>query len=246
VPGRGLGSPGVSGIGVMREGPLHAALKQRLAGPGDRLEVPVEGFVIDLVRADGELLEIQTGGFGGLTRKLDRLLDSHRVRIVVPVAARRRIVRVGEAGEVLSTRSSPRHGGAIEVFHRLVSFPSLLEHPHLVLEVLLLAEDHLRRPEPVRVRRRTRDPGQRRLVDVLGRVELRDPEDLLALLPPLPAEPFTTRELAEACRCPKLLAGRIVYCLRALAVLEPAGRRGPAPLHRVSARFAPRSRNGSG
>jgi hypothetical protein len=42
----------VSGIGVLREGPLHAAIKAMLAAPGDRLEVPVGRFVIDLVRAD--------------------------------------------------------------------------------------------------------------------------------------------------------------------------------------------------
>jgi hypothetical protein len=50
----------VPDIGVMREGPLHAAVKELLAEPGDRLEVPVGRFVIDLVRADGELVEVQT------------------------------------------------------------------------------------------------------------------------------------------------------------------------------------------
>jgi hypothetical protein len=57
---------GVSSIGVLREGPLHAAVKAMLAAPGDRLEVPVDRFVIDLIRADGELVEVQTGGFGPL------------------------------------------------------------------------------------------------------------------------------------------------------------------------------------
>lgn len=61
----------VSSIGVMREGPLHAAVKAVLAQAGDRLEVPVDGFVIDLVRADGELVEVQTGGFGALGTELD-------------------------------------------------------------------------------------------------------------------------------------------------------------------------------
>jgi hypothetical protein len=67
----------VSTIGVLREGPLHAAVKAMLAGPGDRLEVPVGRFVIDMVRADGELVEVQTGGFGPLGAKLDALLDRH-------------------------------------------------------------------------------------------------------------------------------------------------------------------------
>lgn len=224
------------GIGVLREGPLHAALKQALARPGDRLEVPVGRFVIDLVRADGELVEVQTGGFTALGAKLDALLDEHRFRIVYPVAARRRIVRVDADGQVLSTRASPRRGHALELFDRLVSFPSLLSHPHLTLEVALVAEDHVRAPEPVRTRRRTRDPGERRLVDVLERIEVTDPAGLLALLPALPDDPFTTRELALALGCRTLLAQRVGYCLRALGLVEAAGNRGRAPLYRRSTR----------
>src|SRR4051794_6973978 len=88
----------MTGIGVMREGPLHAALKAWLARPGDRLEVPVDGFVIDLVRADGELVEIQTGSFSPLRSKMDALLDAYRVRIVHPIPSLRRIVRVDADG----------------------------------------------------------------------------------------------------------------------------------------------------
>ena len=85
---------------MLREGPLHAAVKAMLAAPGDRFEVPVGRFVIDLVRVDGELVEVQTGGFGPLGAKLDALLDQHRFRVVHPVALERRIVRVDEHGEV--------------------------------------------------------------------------------------------------------------------------------------------------
>lgn len=220
------------GIGVLREGPLHAALKHALAGPGDRLEVVVGRFHIDIVRADGELVEIQTGGFGPLGPKLDALLDDHRFRIVHPVAARRRIVRVDGDGQVVSARPSPRKATALEIFDKLVAFPSLLSHPYLTVEVLLLSEDHIRAPTPVRVRRRTRDPGERRLVEILERVELQRPQDLLALLGPLPEEPFTTRELASAVGCGTVLAQRTAYCLHALGLFEPAGKRARAPLHR--------------
>ena len=95
----------MSGIGELREGPLHAELKRRMAVPGDRFEVRVDGYVIDLVRSDGELVEIQTGGFSPLRGKLDALLDRHVIRIVHPVPARRRIVRVNDEGEILSTRT---------------------------------------------------------------------------------------------------------------------------------------------
>jgi hypothetical protein len=226
----------VSGIGVLREGPLHAAVKDLYAQPGDRAEVPVGGYVIDLVRADGELVEIQTGGFSPLGPKLDALLDAHRMRIVCPVAARRRIVRVDEHGQVLSARRSPLRAGVLDVFDRLVSFPSLLAHPNLVVDVLLCEEDHIRGPEALRSRsgRRRHDPGQRRLVAVVERVELSGPGDAAALLPGrLCAAPFTTRELAIALGCRLVLAQRVAYCLRALEVLADAGKRGRAPLHRV-------------
>jgi hypothetical protein len=233
----GAAGPAGPAIGMLREGPLHAAVKALLAQPGDRLEVPVGRFVIDLVRADGELVEVQTGGFAALGPKFDALLDEHRMRLVHPVAAERRIVRVDAHGEVLSARRSPKRGVALDIFDRLVSFPALLTHPHLTLEVLLLSEDHIRAPAPVRVprRRRTSDPGERRLVDVLGRIELTGPEDLVGLLPALPSEPFTTRELAGSVGCRLLLAQRIVYCLRAIGVLEAAGKRGRAPLYRQTA-----------
>ena len=222
----------MSSIGVLREGPLHAAVKALLAAPGDRLEVPVGRFVIDLVRADGELVEVQTGGFGPLGAKLDALLDRHRFRIVHPVAAKRRIVRVDEHGEVISVRRSPKHGTVVEVFDKLTAFPSLLTHPNLTVEVLLLGEDHIRAARPVIVRRRTRDPGARHVREVLARIELNSAEDVVRALPSLPAQTFSTRELASALGCSTQLAQRTAYCLRAMNIIEAAGQRGRTPLHR--------------
>jgi hypothetical protein len=221
----------VPGIGVMREGPLHAAVKALLAEPGDRLEVPVGRFVIDLVRADGELVEVQTGGFGALGAKLDALLDEHRMRIVHPVAAERRIIRADEHGQLVGTRRSPRRATAVAVFDKLVAFPSLLTHPNLTIEVLLLREDHVRRARPAIARGRTRDPGERRLVEVLDRIALRTPQDVRAALPALPLEPFSTREFAACLGCSLVLAQRTLYCLRSIGIVERAGKRGHAPLH---------------
>jgi len=217
-------------IGELREGPLHRELKVMLAGPGDEFEVRVDGYVIDLVRADGELVEVQTGGFSPLRGKLDALLDRHRIRIVHPVPSRRRIVRVDEDGEILSERPSPKKPGAATIFEGLVSFPTLLSHPNLVIEILLCREDHIRKPAPVRGRRYLRDPGERRLTEVLERIELKGPADAAALIPAF-EEPFTTKELAKAMRVPLPLAQKTAACLRALEVFEPAGMRGRAPLY---------------
>lgn len=61
-------------VGTLGEKPLHAALKRWYSEADDRVEEPVDGFVIDLVR-DGLLIEIQTGGFSSMKRKLASLLE---------------------------------------------------------------------------------------------------------------------------------------------------------------------------
>ena len=52
----------MSGIGLLNEKPLHASLKQWYARPGDRFEVPVDGYVIDLSRAAASALRFVKQG----------------------------------------------------------------------------------------------------------------------------------------------------------------------------------------
>ena len=88
--------------------------------------------------------------------------------------------------------------------------------------------------QPVIARGRIRDPGERRLVEMLDRISLRTPEDVLAALPELPLEPFSTRELAACLDCSRVLAQRTLYCLRSIGIVEHAGKRGHAPLHALT------------
>lgn len=44
-----------------------------------------------------------------------------------------------EDGEITSVRRSPKRAGVVEVFDKLVAFPSLFMHPHLTIDALLVA-----------------------------------------------------------------------------------------------------------
>ncbi|MGI9648962.1 MAG: hypothetical protein ACR2OI_10620 [Acidimicrobiia bacterium] len=210
-------------IGVLREQHLHAAIKEWYRADGDLLEVGVDGFVIDLVR-DDVLIEIQTRGFSSMRRKLDRLLDSHPVRLVHPVAAEKWIRKIDDAGVEVSRRKSPKRGVVADVCAELVSFPSLLSHPHLTLEVLLVQEEEVRRPDPGAWRRNGWRIAERRLVGILEREEFNSPVDLLRLLPPGLPDPFTTADLATGLGRTRHLAQEVAYCLRESGVLQVAGR----------------------
>jgi hypothetical protein len=219
-------------IGLLNEGALHAQLKQWYARPGDLVEQTVGRHVVDVVRGD-LLIEIQTGGFAPLRGKLDTLTSSHRVRLVAPVPVSRRIVRLSPEGEILSARRSPRRGRLEDIFERLVSIPALLARPEFEVEVLLTHEDELRMRGTARAWRRGGwSVHGRKLVSVESSHALAGAGDAARLLPAGLPEVFDTAELAHAGGFDRRLAQQMAYCLRALGVLEPVGKRGCAVLHR--------------
>ena len=156
-------------IGTLNEKPLHAALKELYARPGDRTEVPVDGFVVDVVR-DDVLFEIQTRTLSAIKGKLSALVRRHPVRLVYPIAQEKWIVRLAHDGEsVLGRRKSPRRGSIELVFEELVSMPRLLLHPNFSLEVVLIQEEEVRYPdETLNWRRRGWAVHERRLLGVVA------------------------------------------------------------------------------
>src|SRR5215813_1057837 len=142
----------MSGIGLLNEKPLHASLKQWYARPGDRFEVPVGGFVIDIVR-DDLLIEIQTRNFASISSKLSKLTRSYEVRLVYPVVQEKWIVRMGTDGAgSFVRRKSPKRGRLEDLFWELVSIPQLLANPNFSLEVLMIREEEVRRYDGKRKR----------------------------------------------------------------------------------------------
>ena len=82
----------MSGVGLLNEKPLHASLKLWYAQPGDKCEVKVDGFVIDIIQKN-LLVEIQTGNFASIKAKLNKLLGTHRLRLIYPIALEKWIVK---------------------------------------------------------------------------------------------------------------------------------------------------------
>jgi hypothetical protein len=220
-----------SQIGVLNEKHLHASLKSWYAQPGDRFEVLVDGFLVDIVR-DDLLIEVQTKNFAAIKRKLKGLVSDHPVRLVYPVIRQKWIVRLDGDGAWLSRRKSPRSGMLTDVFQELVSFPELVRHPNFSLEILSIDEEEVRyRHENRRWWRRGWAIQERRLLDVVGQNLIETPDDIIALMPPGLTEPFTTADLAEAIGRPRRLAQKMTYCLRAIGCIAVVGKQGNTVLY---------------
>ncbi len=220
-----------STIGSLNETPLHAELKRRLAPPGSRFEVDVDGYVVDAV-ADGLLIEVQTRNVAAMRQKLGALLPEHRLRLVLPVAEAKWIVRcLPDGGH--TRRRSPKRGRVEDAFRELVSIPDLLAHPNFEVEVALTEQEEFRRHEPGKAwRRHGWVVVGRSLLAVRERTSLRQPEDLMAFLPPGLPDAFTTGDLAAHASLPRRTAQQATYCLRNLRLLDIVGKRGNAVLYR--------------
>ena len=216
----------MSGIGLLNEKPLHASLKQWYARPGDRFEVPVDGFVIDIVR-DDLLIEIQTRNFSSIKSKLNKLARSHHVRLIYPIVQEKWIVR----GAI--RRKSPKRGRLEDLFWELVSIPQLLSNPNFSLEVLMIRQEEVRRYEgKQKWRRRGWVIEGHRLLEVLDQRLFGHSADWLRFLPH-GLESFTTVDLATGIATGRELAQKMAYCLREGGMIELVGRRGRANLYRV-------------
>lgn len=225
-------TPIAASIGNLNEGHLHAALRAHYIEPGDLTEAPVDGYIVDILR-DGLIIEVQTGSFAKIARKMRDLVSRYRVRLVHPVPRDRWIVKLPQtAGDAPTRRRSPKRHAVTDAFSELVSFPELITHENFALDVVLIGEETVWRYEsPKRWRRRGWVTVERRLLEVHETVSLRTPADYAALLPPGLPDAFATADLAAAIGRPRRVAQQFAYCLRKGGCIEQVGARGNARLY---------------
>lgn len=216
------------GIGGLNETPFHAALKTLVAPPGAGFEVEVDGYVVDAV-ADGVLIEVQTRQVGKMRRKLERLLERHRVRLVLPLPRELWIVRRAADGSTVGRRRSPKRAGMVDALAELVSVPGLLDHPRLEVEVVLVVAEEDREHRPgMAWRRRGWVVVGRRLLRVAERRSFRGARSWLGVLPERLPEPFDTLDLSHGAGVSRRVAQRAAYVLREAGVILPAAGPGRA------------------
>jgi hypothetical protein len=222
------------GIGKLQESSLHQSLKNWYQKPGDLLETKVDRYVVDLVR--GELcIEIQTGNFASIKKKISALLNDHSVRIVYPIPFERIVVRMDMITEmVLQRRKSPKKGTYLDIFRELIRIPHFVLKENFEIEALLIREEQIWLNDGRGSwRRKGWSISDRRLIEVVQRRLFTSPGDFQSLLPVGLPELFTVNDLAIACRLPKRFAGKIAYCLKEIGVIEACGKRARAYLYRI-------------
>lgn len=142
------------------------------------------------------------------------------MHLVLPITQVKTITSLDAAGEITSSRRSPRKGGIHDIFDQLVNLRQFLGDGNFSIEALLVHVEEIRQPRTMR-RRRWRDweVKERRLIEVFDQVGFQHTGDFLAAIPSDLEEPFTTADLARAIGRPRRVGQRIAYTLREMGAL---------------------------
>ncbi|UCD40060.1 MAG: hypothetical protein JSV87_00480 [Candidatus Bathyarchaeota archaeon] len=209
----------------MNEHSLHSEIKKWYTIPGDKTEVRIGDFIIDITRGT-LLIEIQTRNFSAIKRKLSSLVKNYEVRLVHPIPERKWVVRVAETGDVLGRRKSPRKGRLVDVFYELVRISDLVDNENFSLEVLMIEEEEIRCNDGKGTwRRKGASIKDAKLINVNSKQLFKSRRDFLTFLPDDLVDPFTNRTLANQARVSIPLARKITYCLRKMGGITYVGKK---------------------
>jgi len=221
-------------IGQLNEQHLHNTLKFYYAGTHGETEILVDGYVVDVV-TDNHLIEIQTGNFFSIKKKLVNLVAQHRTRLVYPIASEKWLLKLPKPGwEQGKRRKSPKRGRLVDVFGELVSFPALIKEPNFSLELVMIQEEEVRRyVGEDQWYQNGWETVERRLIKVLDRKVYESPRQMAGLLPTGLPGAFTTADLAAELAIPRWLAQKMAYCLREMGAIHWIGKKRRSNLYVV-------------
>src|SRR5690625_2804922 len=96
-------------VGNLNESALHAAIKEALAPPGEKFEVTIGQFMVDIF-ANSLIIEIQTQQLRRAAKKIAALTKDFPLRMVLHIAAERELAK-HHADGTTERRKSPKRLG---------------------------------------------------------------------------------------------------------------------------------------
>lgn len=218
-----------SSIGTMNESSLHRTLKFEYAGPKGKIEEAAGEFVADGIREDGEYIEVQTGSFGPLKKKVKALSKNGKVRIIHPIAVSKTIevYETKKRRKPLYRRKSPIKGSIWTLFDALMYAPELPLIRGVTIEIVLadIVEKRVKDGKGAR-RRKGISIHDRRLSAWHESIVLKKLSDYRRFVPFKKKEEFTTALLAERAGIDLGTARKALYVLTKMKVVKRIGKKG--------------------
>ena len=212
-------------IGTKNESTLHRTLKYQYSGPGGKTEAAVGDFVADGISASGEYIEVQTGSFAPLIKKVKEFASLGKVRIIHPIAVTKRIEVYDEKGAFLYRRKSPRKGTPWDIFDALLHAPELPLNKHVTIELVMLDVTEKRiKDGKGSWRRRGISVKDREMSAFREKIIFKKPKDFLRFIPFKKNEEFTVSSLAKKAEITADTARKALYVLTKMKLVKRIGK----------------------
>lgn len=215
------------GIGTLGEKTLHAVLKLYLEPDESKHEIKISSFVADIAGENG-IMEIQTGSFGSIRKKLSNFLDFTTVTVAYPIAHTKWLVWIDpETGTATKKRKSPKRGSEYNAFYELYKIKQLLNHPNLRLRLLLIDMEEYRYLNGWSYDRKRGSSRYERIPTALvDEIMINAPEEYHKLIPPGLPEQFTSRDYMRSTGLSLRGAQTALHVLRHVGSVEHVGKQG--------------------
>ena len=210
-----------------KESSLHHSLKFHYTGAGGVIEAQVGPYVCDGLTSSGEIIEVQTGSLGPIKEKVFFLAKNGKVRIIHPIVNHKYIELFDSGGNFLHSRKSPRKGKTWDLFKSLVYAPelALLKNTTIELAVIDIREKRISDGSGSWWRKGVR-VADRFLETWHSSVVLSRRSDYCNFIPFKKNESFTAREFAKNAGINARLAGKTLYVLTKIGLVEKTGKQG--------------------
>lgn len=218
-------------IGTLNENNLHNTLKHVFCPINARIEEEVGAFFCDIVCSNGKIIEIQTGNFKNIKKKLEILTKDHLIELIYPISCTTYIRTLNEDGSVKSYNKSPLHGSIFQVCRELSPIVHLAKNKNLKIKVLFI-ESITTKIDDKKGRSRYKNARviDKELVKILKEESYDSIASLvfsiLSLLPPL----FTTKDIESLGY--KKHAGYVIWFFKKLGLIEETKKAGRLKLYK--------------
>ena len=216
-------------IGTKNESSLHKTLKFQYTGDGGKSEVQTGEFVADGIRKDGEYIEVQTGSFGPLRKKVKEFASLGKVRIIHPIPLNKKIEVFDTKGKLLSRRKSPLHGSLWDLFDALLYAPELPLIKNVRIEVVLadITEKRVKDGKGA-WRRKGISIKDKELSAYHESVVFAKKNDYMRFIPFKKGEEFTVSSHAQKAGIKRHISQKALYVLTRMKVINRIGKKGKA------------------
>lgn len=221
------------GIGTLSEKTVHAVLKNYYAKDTSHHEIRVNNFIADIVIND-EIIEIQSGNFDKLRRKLTSFLPLYPVTLVYPIHRHKQIYWINpQTGEISKPRKSPKKRTIYEVFPELYKIKNFLCHDNLKLIIVLIDVDDYRYLDGwSKDKKRGCTRSDCIPTKLIRELFINSVSDYQVFLPENLNDNFTSRDFAKAASIPLPLSQKTLNILHHMEIVVRTGKKGNAYLYK--------------